>query len=95
MDNTEPNEQNSSTDSTSDAPSGESQPRPTTLNILVDNGLKSPLFPSFRTPVINDIQPILLNELDKLLQKFKSPVQTPNSFLNPNSVTEEQERFAK
>ncbi|TGZ68933.1 hypothetical protein CRM22_004012 [Opisthorchis felineus] len=67
--------------------------RPTTLNIPVEN--PSPLLSSFRTPSLNDLQPILRSEVEKLLQQWKaSSPQTPNSFLNPKHVTEEQECFA-
>lgn len=69
--------------------------RPTTLDLLLDGSIKSPLLSNFRTPSLEDLQPILKSEVEKLLQQFKPSPQTPVTFLNPNHVTEEQERFAK
>ncbi|CAI2736483.1 unnamed protein product [Schistosoma spindalis] len=69
-------------------------PRPTTLNILLDNTIKSPALSSFLTPSLEELQPILRSEVEKILQHLKASPQTPGSFLNPKHVTEEQERFA-
>ncbi|CAH8627965.1 unnamed protein product [Heterobilharzia americana] len=69
-------------------------PRPTTLNILLDNTIKSPGLSSFLTPSLEELQPILRSEVEKILQHLKASPQTPGSFLNPKHVTEEQERFA-
>lgn len=68
--------------------------RPTTLSILLDNSLRSPILPTFSTPCLSDLQPILRSEVEKLLQQWKSSPQTPGTFLNPQHITEEQERFA-
>ncbi|KAF5403526.1 BZIP transcription factor [Paragonimus heterotremus] len=93
MENQPTTDNSSAPNSVSDT-SSETAVRPTTLNILLDNGLKSPLLPSFLTPSLEELPPVLRTEVEKLLQQWKSSPQTPGSFLNPKHVTDEQERFA-
>ena len=69
--------------------------RPATLNILLDNTLKSPVLPSLRTPSLEELQPLLRSEVEKFLQQLKASPQTPGSFLNPRHISDEQEHFAK
>ncbi|CAL8101115.1 unnamed protein product [Calicophoron daubneyi] len=92
MDTSKGHEDVPATTSATDKPSAAT--RPTTLNILLDNGIKSPLISSFRTPSLGDLQPLLRSEVEKFLQQWKPSPQTPGSFLNPKNVTEEQEKFA-